>query len=249
MLVIPSLYLKDGQVVKPVLPQEGEPSYELVSDDPVDMAGRWMDRGAKRLHIVDVDGALVGEPVNQEVIKHIAMRFPNFELQVGGGVRSLAAMAEYLKAGVNFIVLSTVAVENSELLEEACEMFPDKIIVCLETLEDKLLSEGRSKSSSSSHIEIIERCKGLGLAAILYSDLSSEIKNHGINLRAMVDVASRSSVPVQLAGGIVLIEDVKAIAAQAFKGIEGVMVGQPLYDGSLDLLEAQHFCDNAHRFA
>lgn len=243
MLVIPSLFLKDGKAVSSANPVDGEGGFTLVSDDPVDLAGRWMDQGAKRLHVVDIDGKQAGKPVHKDLIAQIAMRFPNFELQVSGGIRELATMADYARVGVNYLVLNSLAVENPDLVEDACLAFPEKIVVGLVDGNDVDLNE------------LISRYNSYGIASFLYSDAASEQKNQGINLRAMVDVVSQATVPVMLSGGISEMVDVEAIAAHAFKGVEGVVIGKPFYKAShedrasLDLLEAQHYCDNAHRFA
>lgn len=247
MLVIPAIDLKDGKCVR--LRQGRMDDSTVFSDDPVDVAGRWMDAGARRLHLVDLNGAFDGEPVNGEIVKQIAERFPNFPTQIGGGIRSLKTIETYLNAGVNYVIIGTKAVKEPEFVEEACAAFPGHIIVGLDAKDGKVATDGWAEVSNVQATDLAKRFDELGVSSIVYTDIARDGMMQGVNVEATVRMAQASSIPVIASGGITNMDDIKALADQAHHGICGAITGRAIYEGTLDVSEAQNYCDSNSRYA
>jgi len=241
MLVIPAIDLKDGKCVR--LRQGRMEDSTVFSDDPVDVAGRWFDSGARRLHLVDLNGAFEGEPVNGEIVRLIAQRFPNFPIQIGGGIRSLETIEAYLKAGVNYVIIGTKAVKEPEFVEEACREFPDHIIVGLDAKDGKVATDGWAEVSNIEATDLAKQFDQQGVSAIVYTDIARDGMMQGVNVEATVRLAQASSIPVIASGGITNMEDIVALKAQAGEGIQGAITGRAIYEGTLDVAKAQHYCD------
>jgi len=241
MLVIPSINLKDGKCVR--LRQGRMDDVSVFSDDPVDVAGRWFDAGVRRLHVVDLDGACQGKPVNGDIVQQISQRFPNLPVQVGGGIRSLDTIEAYLKAGVNYVIIGTKAVIDPEFVSEACNEFGGSIMVALDAMNGKVASEGWSKVSDIDVIALAKRFNDDGVSAIVYTDIARDGMMQGLNVNGTVRLAQACSIPVITAGGIANMEDVRTLKDQVFPGILGAITGRAVYEGTLDISEAQRYCD------
>jgi len=247
MLVIPAIDLKDGKCVR--LRQGRMEDSTVFSDDPVDMAGRWFDAGARRLHLVDLNGAFEGEPVNGEIVRQIAQRFPNFPIQIGGGIRNLETIEAYLKAGVKYVIIGTKAVKEPEFVAEACAAFPDHIIVGLDAKDGLVATDGWAEVSEVQATDLAKQFDEQGVSAIVYTDIARDGMMQGVNVEATVRLAQASSIPVIASGGITNMDDIRALSAQAQHGICGAITGRAIYEGTLDVSEAQHYCDDNSRFA
>ena len=242
MLVIPSLNLKDGRCVQ--LRQGSMSGSEVFSDDPIDVAGRWFDAGARRLHLIDLDGAFSGGPINAALIKEIAQRFPNFPIQVGGGIRNIETIEAYLTAGVNYVIIGTKAVTDFEFVSDACKEFGGSIMLGLDTMNGKVTTAGRTSVSDVDAIALAKRFDGEGVSAIVCTDIARDGMMQGMNVNSVVRLAQASSIPVIAAGGIANMDDVRTIKELAVTGVYGVVAGRAIYQKTLDIVEAQRYCDH-----
>jgi len=242
MLVIPSLNLKDGQCVQ--LRQGRMDDSTVFSEDPVDVAGRWFDAGARRLHLVDLDGAFAGEPVHAALIQEITQRFPNFSIQVGGGIRKLETIEAYLRAGVNYVMIGTKAVTDSEFVSDACKEFGGSVMVALDAVNGKVATAGWREVSDIEVTELAQRLCEQSVSAIVYTDIARDGMMQGMNVNAVARLAQASSIPVIAAGGIANIDDVRTMKELAVTGVCGVVVGRSIYEKTLDIVEAQRYCDH-----
>jgi len=242
MLVIPSLNLKDGQCVQ--LRQGRMDDSTVFSEDSVDVAGRWFDAGARRLHLVDLDGAFAGEPVHAALIQEITQRFPNFSIQVGGGIRKLETIEAYLRAGVNYVMIGTKAVTDSEFVSDACKEFGGSVMVALDAVNGKVATAGWREVSDIEVTELAQRLCEQSVSAIVYTDIARDGMMQGMNVNAVARLAQASSIPVIAAGGIANIDDVRTMKELAVTGVCGVVVGRSIYEKTLDIVEAQRYCDH-----
>lgn len=241
MLLIPAIDLKDGKCVR--LRQGRMDDDTVFSDDPVAMAKKWVEAGARRLHIVDLDGAIAGKPVNGSVIKSIAQAFPNIPIQVGGGIRDDDTIEAYLAMGVSFVIIGTRAVNTPHFVADACAEFPGRIMVGLDAKNGKVAIDGWSKLSHHDVIDIAQRFEKDGVEAIIYTDISRDGMMAGVNVDATVELAKAISIPVIASGGITTMDDIRALCAVADTGITGAIVGRALYEGSIELAAAQKLAD------
>lgn len=246
MIVIPAIDLKDGQCVR--LRQGRMEESTVFSDDPVKMASHWLEQGARRLHLVDLNGAFAGEPVNGDIVRAIAESFPELTLQIGGGIRDFTTIESYLSAGVNFVIIGTRAVQDPEFVREACEKFPGQVIVGLDARDGRVATDGWASLSSVTASELTQKFSNYGVAAIIYTDIARDGMMQGVNIKATVTLASQTSIPVIASGGITTLDDIAALMAVARTpsgaGITGAITGRALYEGTLDLRTAQALLDN-----
>jgi phosphoribosylformimino-5-aminoimidazole carboxamide ribotide isomerase len=242
MLVIPAIDLKDGKCVR--LKQGRMEDSTVFSDDPVEVAARWFDAGARRLHLVDLNGAFEGAPVNGEIVRAIAGRYPNLPIQIGGGIRSLATIEAYLTAGVKYVIIGTRAVKQPEFVAEACQAFPGHIIVGLDARDGKVATDGWAEVSDLLATDLARRFERDGVSAIVYTDIARDGMMQGVNVEATVRLAQASSIPVIASGGITNMDDIRALSAQSGQGIIGAITGRAIYEGTLDVAQAQRYCDS-----
>jgi phosphoribosylformimino-5-aminoimidazole carboxamide ribotide isomerase len=241
MLVIPAIDLKDGKCVR--LRQGRMEDETIFSNRPVDMAAQWFAQGARRLHLVDLNGAFEGKPMNGEVVKEIADRFPDKEIQIGGGIRDLQTIEAYLTAGVNFVIIGTKAVKEPEFVKQACKKFPGHIIVGIDAKDGWVATDGWAKISEVKAIDLAKQFQGYGVSAIVYTDISRDGMMQGVNIEATSSLADAIDIPVIASGGVTNMDDIAALCEHAHKGISGAITGRAIYEGSLDLRAAQKFAD------
>ncbi len=243
MLLIPAIDLKDGKCVR--LRQGRMEDETVFADDPLDMARKWVEAGARRLHLVDLNGAFAGKPVNAEVIHRIADAFPDLPIQVGGGIRDEDTVQAYLNAGVQYVIIGTKAVSTPHFVNDLCLEFPGHIIVGLDAKDGKVAIDGWSKLSHHSVIDLAQRFEDDGVEAIVYTDIGRDGMMKGVSLESTVELANAISIPVIASGGVSTLDDVKSLKGQEDTGIMGAIIGRALYEGTIDLAEAQKLVDGA----
>lgn len=242
MLLIPAIDLKEGQCVR--LKQGLMDEATVFSDQPAHMARHWYNQGARRLHLVDLDGAFAGKPQNMDAIKNILAEIPaSVPVQVGGGIRDLATIEHYLTLGLQYVIIGTAAVKNPELVEEACRLFPDQIIVGLDAKEGRVAINGWAQTTEYSVIEWARRFDAAGVNSIIYTDIGRDGMMNGINIEATCALADAINIPVIASGGLSHMDDVKALCAVADHHIIGAITGRAIYEGSLDFAQAQAVAD------
>lgn len=245
MQIIPAIDFKDGKVVN--LKQGQLERSTTYSDDPVGVADRWVSEGAERLHLVDLDGAFEGRPVNQAAIGQIAKNHPELIIQLGGGIRSAEIIEGYLEAGVNYVIIGTKAVDEPEFVGEMCKRFPGHIIVGLDGLHGMVAKNGWKEVTDISVKSLAMLFQSDGIESIVYTDIGKDGMMGGVNLKATKDLAETISVPVIASGGVTDMKDIEALldADKALDGgISGVITGRAIYEGTLDLAEAIRYTKN-----
>lgn len=245
MLIIPAIDLKDGQCVR--LRQGRMEDSTVFSDDPVKTAGHWNDQGARRLHLVDLNGAFAGEPVNGAIIEAIARAYPDLPLQIGGGIRDLKTIEYYLNVGVQYVIIGTQAVRHSAFVAKACQAFPGRIIVGLDAKDGWVATDGWAEVSTINVVDLAQRFANDGVEAIIYTDITRDGMMQGLNVEATLRLARASKIPVIASGGVSRMEDIvdlcKVAKTDTGGGIMGAITGRAIYEGALDLAKAQDFCD------
>lgn len=242
MLLIPAIDLKDGRCVRL---RQGDMNDETVfSDDPLAMAAQWVEAGGRRLHLVDLNGAVQGFPVNAEIIGGIVKAHPEVPVQVGGGIRDLDTIQAYLDVGVQYIIIGTQAVREPQFVHDACQRFPGRIIVGLDARDGKVATDGWAKTSDHSAEEMAKRFEQAGVESIIFTDIGRDGMMRGVNVEATRQLAQQIDVPVIASGGVSTLDDVRQLCAVAADGIVGAIIGRAIYEGSLDLAEAQGLADS-----
>jgi phosphoribosylformimino-5-aminoimidazole carboxamide ribotide isomerase len=237
MLLIPAIDLKDGRCVR--LRQGDMNSATVYSDDPVAMARHWVAQGARRLHLVDLNGATSGKPVNEGVIrKIIAAVGEEVPVQLGGGLRDLDLIERYIDDGVRFVVIGTAAVKSPGFLHDACSAFGGHVIVALDARGGKVATDGWSKLTGHDVIDLAKKYEDYGVDAILYTDIGRDGTLNGVNIEATVELARAVNVPVIASGGAASLADIDQLMAVEDEGIEAVVLGRALYEGTLDFKAA-----------
>ena len=241
MLVIPAIDLKEGHCVR--LRQGDMADSTVFSDDPVAMAQRWFGEGARRLHIVDLDGAFAGEPVNAGIIEAISKALPTLPIQIGGGIRNPETIARYLEAGVEYAIIGTMAAKDPDFVRQACAAFPGHIIVGIDARGGRVAVEGWASESELHATDLAKRFADAGVSAVVYTDIDRDGMMQGVNVEATVALASESGMPVIASGGISQLDDVRGLMQHASAGICGAITGRAIYEGALDLAAAQTMVD------
>lgn len=241
MLLIPAIDLKDGKCVR--LRQGRMEEDTVFSDDPVAVADRWVAEGARRLHIVDLNGAFTGRPVNADAIRRIAEAHPDIPLQVGGGIRDDETIEHYLEMGVSYVIIGTNAVNVPHFVGDACSEFPGHIMVGLDAKGGKVAIDGWSKLSNHDVIDIAQRFEREGVEAIVYTDINRDGMMGGVNIEATVELARAITIPVIASGGVSSLDDIRRLCEAQGDGVMGAVVGRALYEGGLDFIEAQKLAD------
>jgi phosphoribosylformimino-5-aminoimidazole carboxamide ribotide isomerase len=241
MLLIPAIDLKSGRCVR--LRQGRMDDETVFSDDPLAVAQRWVDAGTRRLHIVDLDGAVSGRPENAEVIHSITEKFPDMPVQVGGGIRDEDTIQSYLNAGVTYIIIGTRAVNAPHFVADVCAEFPGRIFIGLDARKGKVATDGWSKLSHHDVVDLAQQFERHGAECIVYTDIERDGMLTGVNVEATVRLARSIKIPVIASGGIHTIDDVRALSEVADEGIIGAITGRAIYEGSLDFHEGQSLAD------
>ncbi|MFZ5653328.1 MAG: 1-(5-phosphoribosyl)-5-[(5-phosphoribosylamino)methylideneamino]imidazole-4-carboxamide isomerase [Pseudomonadota bacterium] len=240
MLVIPAIDLKGGQCVR--LRQGRMEDATVFSDDPVAMAAHWVAQGARRLHLVDLDGAFAGAPVNGEAVRAIARSQRAVPIQIGGGIRSADTVEAYLQAGVRYLIIGTKAVTDPDFVGRLCREFPGRIIVGIDARGGRVATDGWAEVSEVQAVDLARRFAADGVSAIVYTDIERDGMLGGVNIEATLAVAE-AGIPVIASGGVTDLDDIRALRAVAGRGILGAITGRALYEGTLDLAAAQALCD------
>jgi phosphoribosylformimino-5-aminoimidazole carboxamide ribotide isomerase len=241
MLLIPAIDIKDGKCVR--LRQGDMSQNTIYSDDPVAVARRWADAGARRLHLVDLNGAIDGRPVNHEIIHAVAEACPDVPIQVGGGIRDEDTIQRYLNAGVRYVILGTKAVTAPHFVSDVCVEFPGHIMVGLDVRDGKVAINGWSKLSRHGAVDLALKFEADGVESIVFTDIGRDGMMTGLNLEATVAFARELTIPVIASGGVTNLDDIRAICAVSDEGINGAITGRAIYEGTLDFSEAQRLAD------
>lgn len=235
MIIIPAIDIRGGRCVRLL---QGDFRRETVySGDPVEVARRWAGAGAERIHIVDLDGSREGRPVNDAVIRRI-LSAVDVPVELGGGIRDLATVDTYLGLGVRWVILGTAALKNRGFVVEACRRHPGRVILGIDAKDGKVAVEGWTEATGADALEVAKRYEGLGLAALVYTDISRDGMETGVNVPATERLARSAGIPVIASGGVAGIGDIERLLTVAASGILGVITGKALYTGALDLAEA-----------
>ena len=242
MLLIPAIDLKDGRCVR--LRQGDLDDATVFSEEPAAMASQWLELGARRLHLVDLNGAVAGKPANTVAIKAILEAVGGeIPVQIGGGIRDLDTIERYLDAGISYVIIGTAAVKNPGFLHDACGAFPGNIIVGLDARDGKVATDGWSKLTRHDVLDLAKKFEDYGCESIIYTDIGRDGMLSGVNVEATVRLAQHVRIPVFASGGIAGIADIEALCAVEDEGIEGAILGRSIYEGTLDFQAAQARAD------
>ena len=242
MLLIPAIDLKDGHCVRL---EKGDMNVSTTfGEDPGAMARRWLDAGARRLHLVDLNGAFAGKPINESAIKSILAEVGNdVPVQLGGGIRDLDTIERYLDDGISYIIIGTAAVKKPGFLKDACAAFGGHILVGLDAKDGKVATDGWSKLTGHEVIDLAKKFEDYGLEGVIYTDIGRDGMLSGINIEATVKLAQALTIPVIASGGLSNITDIERLCAVESEGIAGVICGRAIYTGALDFAAGQRLAD------
>ncbi|WP_341685599.1 1-(5-phosphoribosyl)-5-[(5-phosphoribosylamino)methylideneamino]imidazole-4-carboxamide isomerase [Limnohabitans sp.] len=242
MILIPAIDLKDGHCVR--LKQGDMDQATTFGEDPAAMARNWLDKGARRLHLVDLNGAFAGKPQNFGAIKAILQEVgSDIPVQLGGGIRDLDTIEKYIDAGLQYVIIGTAAVKNPGFLKDACTAFAGHIIVGLDAKDGKVATDGWSKLTGHEVVDLAQKFEGWGVESIIYTDIGRDGMLSGINVDATVKLAQALSIPVIASGGLSNMNDIEQLCAVEDEGVEGVICGRAIYSGDLDFEAAQRRAD------
>ncbi|MDR4653082.1 MAG: 1-(5-phosphoribosyl)-5-[(5-phosphoribosylamino)methylideneamino]imidazole-4-carboxamide isomerase [Nitrosomonas sp.] len=245
MLIIPAIDIKDGHCVR--LKQGVMEDATVFSENPGEMATHWLKQGARRLHLVDLNGAFAGKPKNKTAIREIVQAINNeIPIQLGGGIRDLDTIEGYLDEGVSYVIIGTAAVKIPGFLHDACNAFPGQILVGLDAKEGKVAVDGWSKVTGHDVVDLAIKFESYGVEAIIYTDIGRDGMLSGINIEATVELARKLTIPVIASGGITNLDDVRTLCENESEGIMGAITGRAIYEGTLNFQEAQTLADKLH---
>ena len=241
MLLIPAIDIKDGQCVRL---RQGRMDEETVfSEDPVAMSRRWAEAGARRLHVIDLDGAVKGQPVNHRIIQEIIDAVPDVPVQVGGGIRDEDTIEQYVGMGVRYVILGTKAAAAPHFIADVCVEFPGHIVVSLDAKDGKVATDGWSKLSNHDVIDLAEHFQRDGVEAIIYTDISQDGMLSGVAMESTVALARAVNIPIIASGGISSLDDIRALCEVESEGIAGAITGRAIYEGVIDFAQGQKLAD------
>ncbi|MEC7596684.1 MAG: 1-(5-phosphoribosyl)-5-[(5-phosphoribosylamino)methylideneamino]imidazole-4-carboxamide isomerase [Pseudomonadota bacterium] len=241
MLIIPAIDLKDGQCVR--LRQGLMSDTTVFSDDPIEMATKWVNEGARRLHLVDLNGAFEGKPVNADCVNKITQSFPEIPVQIGGGIRDLKIANKYIEVGISYLIIGTMAVTHPEFVSELCREFPGKIIVGLDAKNGFVATDGWAKLTDINVIDLSKKFEQDGVSSIIYTDIARDGMLQGVNVMATVDLAKKTPIPIIASGGIANLDDIAVLLKNTHHNIIGAITGRAIYEGSLNFNDAQTMSD------
>ncbi|MFN3983943.1 MAG: 1-(5-phosphoribosyl)-5-[(5-phosphoribosylamino)methylideneamino]imidazole-4-carboxamide isomerase [Rhodocyclaceae bacterium] len=242
MLLIPAIDLKDGHCVR--LKQGEMEGATVFSEDPAAMARHWLEQGARRLHLVDLNGAFAGKPKNEAAIRAITDELgSDIPVQLGGGIRDLDTIERYLDNGISYVIIGTAAVKNPGFLHDACSAFPGHIIVGLDAKDGKVATDGWSKMTGHDVVDLGRKFEDYGVEAVVYTDIGRDGMLSGVNVEATVRLAQALRIPVIASGGIASLTDIDALCAVEEEGVMGAITGRAIYEGTLDFAAAQTRAD------
>ncbi len=242
MLLIPAIDLKEGKCVR--LRQGRMEDDTVFSDDPVAVARRWVEKGARRLHLVDLDGAFAGRPRNEAVIRDIVEAVPDVPVQVGGGIRDEDTVDAYIEAGVRYVIIGSKAVSEPHFVNDVCMAHPGHIIVGLDARDGRVAVNGWAKLSRFDAVDLAQKFERDGVEAIVYTDIARDGMMQGLNLEATTRLAEAINIPVIASGGVTDMGDIERLCGASGSGVIGTIIGRALYEGSLELSEAQQYVDD-----
>jgi len=242
MLLIPAIDLKDGHCVR--LKQGEMDDVTVFSDNPAAMARQWLEMGARRLHLVDLNGAFAGKPKNEAAIRAIVEELgDDIPVQLGGGIRDLDTIERYLDSGISYVIIGTAAVKNPGFLHDACGAFPGHIMVGLDAKDGKVAVDGWSKMTGHDVIDLARKYEDYGVEAVVYTDIGRDGMLSGVNIEATVRLAQALRIPVIASGGVASMRDIDALCAVEEEGVMGAITGRAIYEGTLDFAAAQARAD------
>ncbi|WXU00426.1 MAG: Phosphoribosyl isomerase A [Catillopecten margaritatus gill symbiont] len=241
MIIIPAIDLKNGQCVR--LRQGLMEDTTVFSDNPVEVAGQWVAQGARRLHLVDLNGAFEGKPINAQSVTEITKVFPDLPVQIGGGIRTMEIANTYVEAGISYLIIGTMAVTHPQFVAELCREFPGKIIVGLDANNGLVATEGWAKQTDLHVVDLSKKFEQDGVSSIVYTDIARDGMMQGVNVEATANLARQTSIPIIASGGITNMDDISGLLAEENSGIMGAITGRAIYEGTLDFAKAQQLCD------
>ena len=241
MIIIPAIDLKDGQCVR--LRQGLMDDTTVFSDNPVQMARQWVAQGARRLHLVDLNGAFAGRPINAQAVIKITKEFADLPVQIGGGIRNMEIANSYIEAGVSYLIIGTMAVTHPQFVAQLCREFAGKIIVGLDANNGLVATQGWAKQSNIQVLDLAKQFEQHGVSSIIYTDIARDGMMQGMNVEATADLAKQISIPIIASGGITNMDDIVGLLGVARHGIIAAITGRAIYQGTLDFKTAQQLCD------
>lgn len=241
MIIIPAIDLKDGQCVR--LRRGIMADSTVFSNSPVDMATQWVKAGARRLHLVDLNGAFEGKPINTKSVTEITKKYPDLSVQIGGGIRSMAIANSYIEAGISYLIIGTMAVTHPEFVSQLCKEFPGKIIVGLDANNGLVATDGWAKQTDVRVVDLAKKFEQDGVSSIVYTDIAKDGMMQGVNVADTQALAQQTSIPIIASGGITNMDDIIALTKVYGDGILGAITGRAIYEGTLDFAKAQQTAD------
>ncbi len=242
MIIIPAIDLKDAKCVR--LRQGVMQDSTVFSNKPIKIAQKWFNEGAKRLHLVDLDGAFAGKPINIKIIKQIAKTLPKLTVQIGGGIRNIDTASAYIEAGISYLIIGTKAIVEPEFIKELCMKFNNKIIVGLDANNGLVATDGWSKKTTIKAIELAKKFEQYGVNSIIYTDIARDGMMNGVNIEDTKNLAKKTTIPIIASGGITNIDDIIKLKQISHYGVLGAITGRAIYEGSLDFKQAQKLAND-----
>lgn len=242
MLLIPAIDIKEGKCVR--LRQGLMEDSTVFSDSPLAMADKWVELGAKRIHLVDLDGAFAGKPANADVINAIAEKHPNVPIQIGGGIRDEKTIQAYIDAGVQYVIIGTRAANEPEFISEIASEYGQNLIIGLDAKDGIVAVDGWAKLTKHNVVDLAKRFESDGVQAIIYTDIARDGMMQGVNLEATKHLAESVNIPIIASGGVTNMTDLIELQKIESSGISGVITGRAIYEGTLDFAEGQAYLDS-----